>query len=443
MFDTKVTVVLITLCFTRSALSDAEANYCYADDKNPYLLHSTTTAYEVEHGLIANTTLPNCKPIQIWMLARHGTRYPTKDEIHSMKHNLPEIQRSILENSEAGNGSLCQKDLEKLKSWKLDSNVNKNNRKFLTKQGEEDLLQLGRRFKHYFPDLLQSYPPDVLEDKYKFRSTDTQRTIASMKNFISGLFGNITVNNTVVVPTAEDVLLKLYKICKPWLDQGNNSEADKFASSPIYGQVLADISQRLGFSRSLSHDDVRVMHIACAYESAWNIKERSPWCAAFMKDQLKVFEYERDLHYYYYASYGRNLSNIIGCPLVQDMFKHFTEVERGESSAEPQGIFYFSHSSALQLFFTAMGIAKDSAPLKASNFESMRDRKWDTSHIVPFATNIAAIFYKCDSSSKVRFYLNEKPLDFEGCEDGVCDWEYLKKRLEPSLLNCNIDFCFK
>lgn len=441
MLDMKIIVILMTiLCMrTRSALSNAEADYCYADEKNPYLFHSTITAYEVEHGLIGNATLPNCKPMQIWMLARHGTRYPTKSEIHIMKHNLPELQRSIIENhSEGGNGSLCRKDLERLKSWKLDSNVNKHNKKYLTEQGEEDLSQLGRRFKYYFPDLLQFYP-----DKYKFRSTDTQRTIASMNHFISGLFGNITINNTEVVPASEDVLLKLYKICKPWWDRWNNSEADKFASSPMYGQVIGNVSRRLGFPKSLSHDDVRAMHTVCAYETAWYIRQRSPWCAAFTKDELKVFEYERDLHYYYYVSYGRDMSSIIGCPLVQDLYKHFKVLENGDSSGEPQGIFYFTHSSALQLFFTAMGIAKDSKPLEASNFESMGKRKWVTSHIAPFATNIAAVFYKCDSSNKVRFYLNERPLDFEGCESGVCDWEYLKKRMESNLLSCKIDFCFK
>ncbi|CAL7933071.1 unnamed protein product [Xylocopa violacea] len=446
MFDPKIFIILITLCL-KNRLASSEADYCYADDTHPYLLHSTITAYEVEHGLIANTTVPNCKPIQIWMLTRHGTRYPSKSEIQSMKHDLPKLQLNIIENHlKGGNGTLCQKDLEKLKSWKVDANLSKHNKKFLTKQGEDDLLQLGKRFRDYFPALLQSYPPDVLKDKYKFRSTDTQRTIASMEYFIKGLFGNLTVNNTEVVPTSEDVLLKLYKICKNWLDRGNNSEADRFAKSEIYGEVIGNVSQRLGFSKSLSYDDIQIMHTACAFETAWyiqNQKERSPWCAAFTEDELKIFEYEKDLHYYYHTSYGRNNSSDIGCPLLQDMFKRFTELENGDSSKEQQGVFYFSHSSALQLFFTAMGIAEDATPLKASNFENMEDRKWRVSHLVPFAANIAAIFYKCDSSNKVRFYLNEKPLHYEGCENGVCDWEYLKKRFEAKVSNCNIDFCFK
>lgn len=145
-------------------------------------------------------------------------------------------------------------------------------------------------------------------------------------------------------------------------------------------------------------------------------------------------------------------------------------MENEDSSEEPQGIFYFTHSTALQLLLTTMGVAKDSIPLKASNFENMRNRKWNSSRLAPFAANLAAIFYRyvkdyfgfcshisatrinlflsrvktafrCNSSNKVRFYLNEKPLDYEGCELGVCDWEYLKEKMGPNAFDCNTDFC--
>lgn len=239
------------------------------------------------------------------------------------------------------------------------------------------------------------------------------------------------------------------------------------------------------------------MYTACAFENAWYIDKRSPWCAAFTKDEEEVFEYEEDLSYYYYSSYGEILSSVIGCPPLQDMFNHFTwvffhsvninitnitsaitkwryfrKLENGDSNEEPQGVFYFAHSTTLQLFLTTMEIAKDSVPLKASNYESMRNRKWRTSHLAPFAANLAAVFYKyiylhcfgfylksfiysdrfflffffffrCDSSNRVRFYLNEKPLDYEGCEAGVCDWEYLKKKLRLKAFNCDTNICTK
>lgn len=42
----------------------------------------------------------DCKPSQIWMLIRHGTRNPSKNEIKNMRHDLPDLQRSIIENHE-------------------------------------------------------------------------------------------------------------------------------------------------------------------------------------------------------------------------------------------------------------------------------------------------------------------------------------------------------
>lgn len=121
----------------------------------------------------------------------------------------------------------------------------------------------------------------------------------------------------------------------------------------------------------------------------------------------------------------------------------------------------------VQLFLRTLGYAKDSTPITGANYNSMRDtRKWRTSFFVPFGANFAAIFYRyflnclllrfckwiscnnnvliifrCDSSNKVRFYLNEKPLDYEGCDNGICDWEYLKKKLGSIAFNCNADFC--
>ena len=87
------------------------------------------------------------------------------------------------------------------------------------------------------------------------------------------------------------------------------------------------------------------------------------------------------------------------------LWRYFRQLENGDSNEEPQGIFHFAHSTTLQLFLTTMEIAKDSVPLKASNYESMRNRKWKTSHLAPFAANFAAVFYKYIYLYCFGFYL--------------------------------------
>ncbi|XP_053996568.1 multiple inositol polyphosphate phosphatase 1-like [Hylaeus anthracinus] len=454
MLDIRIFTILVAfVCVKgRSISSDVENNYCYPTDVHPYLNAGTKTAYHHMHGLITNTSVPSCEPVQIWMLARHGTRYPGRKEIKSMKKKLSELQDDIIDNHKKhGRGGLCKESIKMLKKWKVNPDLSKDTQKYLTEQGEEDLKLMGARYKDYFPELLQSN-----SSKYKFRATNTQRTVASMNSFIEGLIGNESTTDGVIgnTPTIdmevlesdEDTLLKLYKFCKPWLDEvhspSTNAEDNDFVNGPVMNETVHEISRRLGFKHDLPYDTVLIMYKACVFERAWFVDKLSPWCAAFTEKSLKVFEYEEDLYYYYHSSYGQNMSNKVGCTTLQDMFEHFTKLEEGDTKNEPQGIFYFSHSTSLQLLFTTMGIAKDTTPLKAGNYESMVDsRKWRTSYLVPFAANIAAVFYRCDSSNKVRFYLNEKPLDVEGCDGSVCDWKYLKEKLGDAAFSCNVDFC--
>jgi len=69
-----------------------------------------------------------------------------------------------------------------------------------------------------------------------------------------------------------------------------------------------------------------------------------------------------------------------------------SELEKGEH--QPAGVFYFSHDTDMQLFFTSLGIGKDKRRPTHSNYESMGGRKWRTSLLTPFASNFVAVFFK-------------------------------------------------
>lgn len=59
MSRVNIFAILITLFCLTNELVLSDSNYCYSDDEHPYLCAGTKTAYEVEHGLIKNTTLPS------------------------------------------------------------------------------------------------------------------------------------------------------------------------------------------------------------------------------------------------------------------------------------------------------------------------------------------------------------------------------------------------
>ena len=61
---------------------------------------------------------------------------------------------------------------------------------------------------------------------------------------------------------------------------------------------------------------------------------------------------------------------------------------------QPAGIFYFTHSAALQMTLAQLGIARDHDHLTHTNYNVMKNRKWVTSKISPFASNLAAVLFR-------------------------------------------------
>lgn len=317
---------------------------------------------------------------------------------------------------------MCPDDLELLRTWQWDRNVTVDYESFLTDQGWTDLKYLAKREKERFYEVFNG-PYD--KQRYLFRHTKTQRTEASFKAFVEGLFGDGAYNfiNAEPEPT-DDTLLKPYDFCPAYdanKDKNNepDSELNKFLRSALYAQTLADISTRLGFRYNLSTDQVEAMWDACRFEQAWRLQQYSPWCSVFTKSQANVLEYKEDLKYYYQNSYGYEKSSDLACYAVADMMKHMSRADN------EQVIAYFTHESEIQLFLTALGAMRDRNALRADNFASMRNRNFRSSELTPFTANVAAVRYQCADPVepvKVIFFLNEKPLMFEWCRVGLCNW---------------------
>lgn len=45
--------------------------------------------------------------------------------------------------------------------------------------------------------------------------------------------------------------------------------------------------------------------------------------------------------------------------------------------------------------------------------------------------------------NQVMFYQNERVVDYEGCNVGLCSWKYIKAKFADIIKpeNCNVDFC--
>ncbi|XP_011502390.1 PREDICTED: multiple inositol polyphosphate phosphatase 1-like [Ceratosolen solmsi marchali] len=432
----KMIMCLILLIFTIvGAQNPAESS-----SNNFFPYYNTKTAYENVHGKI---TKPNsdCKPVQIWMLIRHGTRYPK--EKHLAKFiKLKNVQAEILQNHKNKAGQLNLKTLQALSKWKLDPNVNERTAAILTPGAEKDIRSLAKRLQSAYPDLLNVNTKKIKSTDYIFRATNTPRTRDTLNFFLTTLFGNSNII-TPAQPLAEDTLLTPFKYCSEWKFSPeathSKDEKKKFQNGPEIKNLKNTMTKRLGFNHTIEFDIIETIHKMCGFEISWYSKKQSIWCALFTVDELKLLEFYQDLTSYYRVGPGRPMSAKFGCRMVKDMLQHFKKIETGKSTNEPKGIFYFGHSSSIQIFLSAFQIGKE-PKLTSTSYNSIENRAYRTSLLVPFTTNIIATLYECSGkilTFKVMFHVAENMTPIPDCPDGFCDWKQLQKKLKPLLDQCN------
>uniref|UniRef100_A0A1B6DXK1 Multiple inositol polyphosphate phosphatase 1 n=2 Tax=Clastoptera arizonana TaxID=38151 RepID=A0A1B6DXK1_9HEMI len=436
---------LLVVCSAAWIIEGRDVSYCFAEDLEPYLAYATKTSYEYINSQSSSIRdVVGCKPVQIWGLFRHGTRYPGSEEIERYK-GLETIRDQIMMNHyDRKDGHLCDKDLENLKTWRF--TLTSSDADLLAPQGYSDFLFLAKRMKTQFPDILGT---SYSADKFVFRHSETERTAKSASSFAEGLFGK---DAGVVIPNGsgeeEMSLIRTYSNCSTWESRSIEllKESMKFEETEIMKILRYNVSNRLGFKYNLTASMIGSFYDVCRFDKAWNFTATSPWCAAFTIDELKVLEYFEDLRYYYKSGYGNDQNLILACPLLKDLYEKFSKTASNYSdTTNPKGTFYFSHASMVNMFSARLGLYKDSTPLTYSNYESMSKRNYRTTDIMPFASNIAAVFYKCTNGeeNQVMFYHNEKPVLYDGCNVGLCSWKTIKDKfsaaVDPS--TCNLKFC--
>lgn len=262
---------------------------------------------------------------------------------------------------------------------------------YLTVQGWNDLKYMAIDYQRSFQNLIETR---YSKEKFKFGFTNTQRTEASYKAFVEGLFGPGADGIINAKPeTNQSILLRPYDSCEEFNKQADrakdvNSEYNKFQQSAVFKKAAEEISIRLGYKYTLNAKQIDAMWDMCRYDQAWYLQDDSPWCAAFTPEHVNILEYLEDLKYYYKASYGYELSSKIMCAAVKDLVVNMKNEEG------PKVVAYFSHASAIQLFLTSLGYGKDNDALRADNYQQMKYRKFRTSMLSPFSSNLAVVKYE-------------------------------------------------
>lgn len=109
-------------------------------------------------------------------------------------------------------GELCDNDFDSLKRWRWDQNVTDAIEEFLTVEGWNEIKYLAIRYRRTFPNLLEY---NYNQQNILFRHSNTQRTEASYKAFVEGLYGPNAYDYTQAQPhTVNDTLSSVIKTNK-------------------------------------------------------------------------------------------------------------------------------------------------------------------------------------------------------------------------------------
>ncbi|XP_059096069.1 multiple inositol polyphosphate phosphatase 1-like isoform X2 [Tigriopus californicus] len=406
------------------------ARTCDNKDENPYLMFSTKTSYfKVFNG--SNIHDENgCQAKSLWMLARHGSRYPGSDDILVMADRGVEIKDAIVEAYSSGKGSLCHEDFIQFQSWSF--NWTQDDGSLLSESGKLEMFQIGQRVRKRFFDDIKD------ETHIHFRRTYKKRTGQSAESFAEGAFPDQSVE--ILKPLHTDPLLRFFDFCTKWInDIDENPETYKeqrlFGETDVMKKTLKDIGLAIGFNEELNLTDGLIIYDICRYEQAHQPDKFSVWCSVFQETHLKVFEYYEELKYWHKNGYGHALNYLMACPLVQDAALTLQKEEIGKS-----GTFYFSHSEAILPFLAALDLFKDKEPLRHDNFHTMSERHYQTSRIGSFSSNVIFVLLECEEFPQKRLltYHQERRIKLPRCDSDPCNWDQFMSRYQD-VIGCQFD----
>ncbi|KAJ7354962.1 hypothetical protein OS493_029071 [Desmophyllum pertusum] len=313
----------------------------------------------------------NCEPLHISMVLRHGTRYPSRNDVEKIDKMLKVVNEVIDPSTQKHIGDLRF-------PWK--NPFSRTHDKLLTSVGEEEMYNIAKELLKRFPSLLlRPYRPQ----NFDFISTGTSRATQSAMAFAFGLYegrGGLGPSRfqPVSVQSREvnnDPLLRFFDLCPKYLTEVAENktallEYKKFKHGEQMRNVLQKVSSKLIINPSVISEDIIVgMYTACIFEVA--IYDRAnTWCQLFDDEDLMLS----------FVGKHSQLPENATDPSIEE---------------KKYGTFMFAHGETLQPLYALLGLFMDREDLKADNFLKQLERKYRTSYIAPFGANIAFVVYKC------------------------------------------------
>ncbi|KAH9842083.1 Histidine acid phosphatase, eukaryotic [Teratosphaeria destructans] len=313
----------------------------------------------------------------------------------------------------------------------------------VTRTGKLEAAQLGVQISYRYPKL--RLPKRVW-------TSTAERTVVSAEGLIRGLETEDDEIELVQVYEGKEAgadSLTPYSSCSAYSGSAGSKQSSQYVkkyTAPILARLKA---QAPAFN--WTSDDVIGMFEWCGYDTV--VRGSSPFCNArespsdaglFTPDEWLQFEYGQDIMYHYNTGYGSQVSAAIGFPWLNATMSllssnaNTTATDFNQTQSEDQDIYIsFTHRELPPTVLVAMGLFNNSAFSGANNPNATMPldqinygRRWVSSHILPFLTNIAIEKMNCSASYGYenatdpvyyRVLVNQSPQTLPWCFDGPAE----------------------
>ncbi|KAJ9683915.1 hypothetical protein PVL29_016425 [Vitis rotundifolia] len=388
-----------------------------------------------------------CSPIHLNLVARHGTRSPTKKRMRELD-NLATHLESLLRDVKEQNLSL-KKVPAWLWGWKSPWKGKVTGGE-LTDVGEIELYHLGIRIRERFPDLFnEEYHPDV----FTIKATQVPRASASAVAFGMGLFsgrgslgpGHQRAFAVTSESRASDILLRFFDCCQNYKDFRKSQEpAVDELKEPIFDEITATLRKRYGLN--FTRQDASSLWFLCKQEaSLLDITDQA--CGLFSPSEVALLEWTDDLELFILKGYGKSLNYRMGVPLLKDVFESMAQAIKAKEENYAPGSYEkarlrFAHAETVVPFSCLLGLFLEQSEFKQILREEPlqyppkppQKRNWRGSTVAPFAGNNMLVLYSCPANSSSKYFVqvlhNEHPIPMPGCDNSdLCPFEVFKERI--------------
>ncbi|KAK0731227.1 histidine phosphatase superfamily [Lasiosphaeris hirsuta] len=382
--------------------------------------------------------------VQLQMLSRHGSRYPTTGS------NVVNLGDRIAAASGSGKPRF-KGSLEFLNDWKYQLGA-----EILVPKGRQELFDSGVLHNYMYSQLVNP------NSKIIVRTTTQDRMLKSAEYFMAGFFGlEWTRNATIEVIIEENHFnnsLAGYLNC-PNSNKIRGGSEDATAWIGTYLQNASDRFAAMVDGYEWTLEDTYGAQTMCPYETvAYGF---SRFCDLFTYEEWVGFGYSVDLSFYGDFSFGSPTGRAMGIGYQQEVLARLRNHTLGYSGSQinvtldnntetfplNQSVYLdFSHDTNIISILTAFGLKQFASPLDPSAHPG--EHNFTVSHLTPFGARLdieiirtpkplaadRSSYLESGSSGEkkyVHFVLNQRTiplgLSFPECDasrvDGWCEFD--------------------